>query len=103
LAFFEEVFPIHYQKAVGAPNKPIRLMTKLLWHERVSKRITLPQAALVHFRKRIGKDGFEKIFQMSVGLHGELALENAVNIDTAVHEKNLHDNHTLPEILAGPR
>ena len=34
---------------------------------------------LVHFRKRIGKDGFEKIFQMSVILHGELALEDAVN------------------------
>src|SRR5680860_518115 len=26
---------------------------------------------------------------MSVGLHGELALEDAVNIDTTVHEKNI--------------
>ena len=41
---------------------------------------------LVHFRKRIGAEGFEAIFKMSVGLHGELALEDAVNIDTTVHE-----------------
>ena len=27
---------------------------------------------LVHFRKRIGKEGVEKIFQMSVSLHGEV-------------------------------
>ncbi len=30
---------------------------------------------LVHFRKRIGEEGFEKIFQVSVGLHGKAALE----------------------------
>jgi len=29
----------------------------------------------VHFRKRIGEKGFEKIFQVSVGLHGKTALE----------------------------
>jgi IS5 family transposase len=44
---------------------------------------------LVHFRKRIGKDGFESIFQMSVGLHGRAALEDNVNIDTTVQEKNI--------------
>ncbi len=44
---------------------------------------------LVHFRNRIGPTGFEKIFQMSVGLHGKLALEDTVNIDTTVHEKNI--------------
>lgn len=44
---------------------------------------------LVHFRKRIGKEGVEKIFQMSICLHGEQALEAAVNIDTTVHEKNI--------------
>ena len=42
-----------------------------------------------HFRKRIGKDGFESIFQMSVGLHGQAALEGSVNIDTTVQEKNI--------------
>jgi IS5 family transposase len=44
---------------------------------------------LVHFRKRIGKNGFESIFQMSVGLHGRAALEDNVNIDTTVQEKNI--------------
>jgi transposase, IS5 family len=44
---------------------------------------------LVYFRKRIGKEGVEKIFQMSVSLHGGLALEDTVNIDTLVHEKNI--------------
>ena len=33
---------------------------------------------LVHFRQRIGPYGFEKIFQMSVRLHGRAALEKAV-------------------------
>jgi IS5 family transposase len=44
---------------------------------------------LVHFRKRIGEEGFEKIFQVSVGLHGKPALEATVNIDTTVQEKNI--------------
>ena len=44
---------------------------------------------LVHFRKRIGAEGVERIFRMSVGLHGELALEDVVHIDTTVHEKNI--------------
>lgn len=33
--------------------------------------------------------GFEQTFHMSIGLHGELSLENAVNIDTNAHEKNI--------------
>ena len=41
----------------------------------------------MHFRKRIGEKGFEKIFQVSVGLHGKTALEDTVNIDTTVQEK----------------
>ncbi|OQK15572.1 hypothetical protein AU255_15210 [Methyloprofundus sedimenti] len=44
---------------------------------------------LVYFRKRIGKGGVEKIFQVSVGLHGNKALEEMVNIDTTVQEKNI--------------
>ena len=44
---------------------------------------------LVKFRNRIGKDGFEKIFQMSVQLHGCYAQEKVVNIDTTVQEKNI--------------
>jgi|GEM_PF-1812960 len=45
-------------------------------------------AELVHFRKRIGQAGVEKIFQMSIALQGKAALEANVNIDTTVEEKN---------------
>ncbi len=44
---------------------------------------------LVHFRKRIGPSGMEKIFEVSVQLHGKQALEDTVNIDTSVQEKNI--------------
>ena len=44
---------------------------------------------LVHFRKRIGAEGVERIFRMSVCLHGESALEDVVHVDTTVHEKNI--------------
>ena len=44
---------------------------------------------LVYFRKRIGAGGVDRIFQMSVGLHGDSALEDAVHVDTTVHEKNI--------------
>ena len=43
----------------------------------------------VHFRKRIGAEGIKRIFQMSVGLHGKMALEDTVHIDTTVQEKNI--------------
>ncbi len=49
-------------------------------------KIPCDSTGLVHFRKRIGKQGVEKIFQMSVALHGRAALENNVNIDTTVHD-----------------
>lgn len=44
---------------------------------------------LVYFRKRIGTEGVERIFQMSAGLHGKAALKDAVHIDTTVQEKNI--------------
>jgi len=44
---------------------------------------------LVHFRKRIGAEGIERIFKMSVSLHGNAAQEDTVHIDTTVHEKNI--------------
>ena len=47
---------------------------------------------LVHFRKCIGAEGFETIFQMSVQLHGKAALEKTVNIDTTVQEKKIHQS-----------
>jgi hypothetical protein len=36
---------------------------------------------LVHFRKRIGVEGFNLIFKMSVALHGKQAQESTVLID----------------------
>ncbi len=113
---FEQEFSKHYTKNIGAPSKPIRLMVGLLllkslrnlsdesvviqWKENVyyqafcgmtefQQSVPCHATELVHFRKRIGKDGFEKIFKMSVMLHGKNALEDAVNIDTTVQEKNI--------------
>ncbi|HNB02380.1 MAG TPA: IS5 family transposase [Nitrosomonas sp.] len=113
---FDEAFSIHYTESMGAPSKPIRLMVGLLMLKQLEnlsdeaivlqwKRNPYYQAfcgmrefqcklpchstELVHFRKRIGKVGVDQIFRMSVGLHGELALEDCVNIDTTVHEKNI--------------
>lgn len=43
----------------------------------------------VHFRKRIGEEGCEKILKMSVGLFGEEAQENEIQVDTTVQEKNI--------------
>lgn len=111
---FEESFAIHYTEATGAPSKPIRLMVGLLLLKQLEnlsdeavvlqwkrnpyyqafcgmkmfqRRLPCHSTELVHFRKRIGKEGFEKIFQMSIQLHGQLALEDTVNIDTTVQEK----------------
>lgn len=113
---FDEEFAKYYQKNIGAPSKPIRLMVGLLmlkslenlsdesvviqWKRNAyyqafcgmtefQKEVPCHATELVHFRKRIGKDGIEKIFQMSINLHGKAALENAVNIDTTVQEKNI--------------
>lgn len=44
---------------------------------------------LVYFRKRIGTEGVEEIFAMSVSLHGKDAQEKQVIIDTTVQEKNV--------------
>jgi IS5 family transposase len=111
---FEESFAIQYTEATGAPSKPIRLMVGLLLLKQLEnlsdeavvlqwKRNPYYQAfcgmkmfqrrppchstELVHFRKHMGKEGFEKIFQMNIQLHGQLALEDTVNIDTTVQEK----------------
>src|SRR4030066_342782 len=113
---FEESFSIHYTAATGAPSKPIRLMVGLLilkqlenlsdesivlqWKrnpyyqafcgmKEFQQKLPCHSTELVHFRKRIGAEGVERIFRMSVGLHGESALEDVIHIDTTVHEKNI--------------
>jgi IS5 family transposase len=42
-----------------------------------------------HFRRRIGEEGAEKIFGLSIKLHGEKALEKEVLFDTTVQEQNI--------------
>ncbi len=44
---------------------------------------------LVHFRNRIGQEGFEKIFQLSVKLQGKDSRQKSVSIDTTVQQKNI--------------
>jgi IS5 family transposase len=43
----------------------------------------------VHFRKRIGEEGIEKIFTYSVELHGSKAKSKMVLSDTTVQENNI--------------
>ena len=113
---FEQAFAKHYSPDVGRPAKPIRLMVrlqllkylfnmsdeKIVWQFKqnpycqafcgqteFSLDFPCDSTELVHFRKRIGKEGFEKIFRVSVGLHGKTTLERTINIDTTVQEKNI--------------
>ncbi len=113
---FERAFAKHYTYNTGRPAKPIRLMVGLLLLKRLEnlsdEKVVLQfkrnpyyqsfcgftefccmapcdSTELVHFRQRIGTEGFERIFQMSVQLHGKAALEKTVNIETTVQEKNI--------------
>ena len=112
---FDDSFEKYYSD-IGRPAKPIRLMVGLLILKQLEnlsdenavlqwKRnpyyqyfcgMTEYQPALpcdptdlVYFRKRIGTEGVEKIFAMSVALHGKDAQEKQVIIDTTVQEKNV--------------
>lgn len=100
----------------GRPAKPIRLMVSLLILKHldnlsdesvVSKWVENPYyqyfsgetqfqwsipcdpSDFVHFRNRVGKEGIEKIFHLSVGLQGKDAQQKYVSIDTTVQEKNI--------------
>lgn len=44
---------------------------------------------LVHFRKRIGKEGVEKIFQLSIGLRKDEIRTRDVMVDSTAQEKNI--------------
>ncbi len=98
----------------GRPALPIRLMAGLLMLKQLENlsddqvvlqykrnpyyqyfcgaknvEISLPCHAseLSKFRKRIGKEGVESIFTLSVHIHGQAIEEHSVNIDTTVQEK----------------
>ena len=112
--FEREFEPLYAQ--VGRPAKPIRLMVGLLLLKQIEnlsdERVveawtrnpyyqafcgmehfqwTFPcdPSELVHFRKRIGEAGMEKLFQASVALFGKKALEDDVVVDTTVQEKDI--------------
>ena len=112
---FDESFAKYYSDK-GRPSKPIRLMVGLLILKQLEnlsdenivlqwKRnpyyqyfcgmneympaLPCDSTELVKFRQRIGTEGAEKIFAMSVGLHGKASEEKQVIIDTTVQEKNI--------------
>jgi len=114
-AQFNDSFEKYYSDN-GRPAKPIRLMVGILLLKQLENlsdenvvlqwkrnpyyqyfcgmteyQPALPCDAsdLVYFRKRIGKEGAEEIFAMSVALHGKDAEEKQVIIDTTVQEKNV--------------
>ena len=106
-----------YYRDFGRPAKPTRLMISLLLLKQIYNQgdETVMEAwvqnpywqyfsgedtfqweypcdpsDLVHFRKRIGREGLEKIFQISIDLHGEkVSKEQEVVVDTTVQEKNI--------------
>lgn len=112
---FEEEFSKYYTN-FGRPGKSIRLMVSLLvlkqiydlsdeelvwrWLENpywqhfsgeIEFKWEFPcdPSELTVFRKRIGKNGVEKIFEVSVKLHGRKAMEPELIADTTAHEKNV--------------
>lgn len=114
-SFFEDEFEKFYSDT-GRPAHPIRRMVGFLilkqlynlsdenavmrWVENpywqfftgedvFQYKAPFDPSELVHFRKRIGEEGAEKIFQMSIRLHCEGAKEKEVVVDTTVQEKNI--------------
>ncbi len=112
---FEEEFKKYYT-GEGRPPKPIRLMVGILllkqlknlsdesivehWKQNpyfqyfcglndYQASVPCHPTELVKFRNRIGKEGMEFIFKMSVELHGEEAEESQVIVDSTVQESNM--------------
>ena len=105
-----------YYTGTGRPPLPIRLMVGLLllkqledlsdedivlqfkrnpyyqyfcgYEEYLPKEPCHP-TEFVKFRNRIGKDGVDYIFKMSVSMHGDLAEEEEIIVDSTVHESNI--------------
>lgn len=113
---FENLFSQYYTKSIGRPSLPIRLMISLLIlkqmydlsdEEIVARWVENPYwqyfsgekefqwsypcdpSELTRFRKRIGEGGVEKIFEVSIKLHGKKAVQRELIPDTTVQEKNI--------------
>ncbi|MDR0305356.1 MAG: IS5 family transposase [Chitinispirillales bacterium] len=112
---FDSCFKDYYSTK-GRPAKPIRLMVSLLLLKQmydlsdegvVEQWVQNPYfqyfsgenvfqwvfpcapSDLVHFRKRIGESGVQKILKVSIDIHGNAAHEQTVIADTTVQEKNI--------------
>lgn len=112
--YFEKEFSVHYSNT-GQPSMPIRFMIGclLLKHiynlgdETLAKAWVMnpymqyfcgasnfqhifpcDPSDFVHFRKRIGEAGVEKIFVHSINLHGTKAKNQMLLSDTTVQENN---------------
>ncbi|MDD7888253.1 transposase [Flavivirga sp. 57AJ16] len=112
--YFEQEFSKYYSHT-GKPSMPIRLMIGSLMLKRLynlgdetlceawvrdpymqyfcgmshfEHNFPCDPSDFVHFRKRIGKAGVEKIFSYSVLLHGKAAREKQTLSDTTVAENN---------------
>ena len=113
--FLEESFSDLYSET-GTPAKPIRLMSGLLILKQIfdyGDETLMPAwvgspyfqyfcgeahfqwefpcdpSDLVHFRKRIGANGIEKILAQSIKIHGKDAMSDEVIFDTTAQEKNI--------------
>lgn len=113
-SYFEKVFASLYSN-VGQKSMPIRLMVGSLMLKRIynlgdetlseawtmnpymqyfcgesrfQHKFPCDPSDFVHFRKRIGENGIEKIFVYSVELHGNKAKSKMLLSDTTVQENN---------------
>lgn len=113
--YFEKEFSNHYSNT-GQPSVPIRLIVGCLilkqmydlgddslpdaWVQNpymqyfcgvahFTHKFPFDPSDFVHFRKRIGAIGIEKIFKHSVNLHGKQKEECVVVSDTTVQENNI--------------
>lgn len=113
--YFEDEFAIFYSNT-GRPSMAIRLMVGCLMLKRIynlgdetlaqtwvrdpymqyfcgmthfEHKFPCDPSDFVHFRKRIGKQGVEKIFVYSVNINGTDAQEKQVLSDTTVQENNI--------------
>ena len=128
--YFEKDFSKYYSNN-GQPAMPIRLMVGSLLLKRIynlsderlceawamnpymqyfcgmahfEHQFPTDPSDLVHFRKRIGQEGIEKIFTYSVKLFGKEAQEKVQFSDTTVAENNTRfptDSKLAKKIIVG--
>ena len=114
-AEFEQAFGPYYSDE-GRPAKPVRLMVGLLLLKQLFNQgdetvvaawvqnpywqyfcgmadfqwaVPCDPSDLVYFRQRIGEVGMQRIFKVTVQLHGAKAQKKEVVVDTTVQEKNI--------------